>query len=231
MSPWISSFSLTSQTNNYAAHTSYRTAWFVHLDMHSPYMPDLQSPRNLRVCLFADVPTQNLFTDVLILILPISTIWTLNMSLQRRVAVLVVLTTGGSAVLTGGLRAIILFEFASSPDFTWSLGKMVIISNVELSVGILAANMPALKAFWTCWRQNKLGRGKGLSLSNGGSGRDEALSGSHNALEMNNRSNLGSRNDMGRAERLHSTESEEKLWDLHKPGMRKRDYEVSAQGQ
>lgn len=172
---------------------------------------------------------QNLFTDILIFLLPIPTIWTLNMSLRRRVAVLVVLTTGGSAVLTGGLRAIILFEFSESPDFTWSLGKMVIISNVELSVGILAANMPAMKAFWTCWRQNKLGPGQGLSLGDGSAVKDHTFSGSRGALEMDNRATASKNlSEMGRPSRIPSTESEEKLWEIRKTGVRKTDYEVST---
>jgi hypothetical protein len=103
-------------------------------------------------------------TDVCILVLPLPVILTLKMTLKRRLAVLAVVTTGGSAVLVSGLRAIILFEFASSPDFTWALGKMVIISNVEMQVAILAANMPALKAFYSCWRKQRLGRGQGVDL-------------------------------------------------------------------
>ncbi|KAL6697077.1 hypothetical protein J3F84DRAFT_367953 [Trichoderma pleuroticola] len=108
------------------------------------------------------------------------------MSLRRRVAVLVVLTTSGSAVLIGGLRAIILIEFSKSPDFTYSLGKMVIISSAEMSIGIIATNMPALKAFWSCWRQNKLGVGKATDLtgsSNAAVGNSKAAY--TGAIEMN----------------------------------------------
>lgn len=107
---------------------------------------------------------QNMVTDVCILVLPLPVILTLKMTLKRRLAVLAVITTGGSAVLVSGLRAIILFEFASSPDFTWALGKMVVISNVEMQVAILTANMPALKAFYSCWRKRRLGRGQGVDL-------------------------------------------------------------------
>ncbi|KAI1844338.1 hypothetical protein JX266_009432 [Neoarthrinium moseri] len=89
----------------------------------------------------------------------------LQMTLKRRLTILAVVTTGGSAVLVSGLRAIVLFEFSTSPDFTWSIGKMAIISNIEMQVAILAANMPSLKAFYTCWRMQKLGRGQGVDLA------------------------------------------------------------------
>ncbi|KAI0136484.1 hypothetical protein BJ170DRAFT_677357 [Xylariales sp. AK1849] len=122
------------------------------------------------ICLNTDITyfvpyTLNMTTDIFILLLPLSVIGTLNMPLKRRLSVLAVVTTGGSAVLISGLRAILIFEFATSPDFTWALGKMVIISSVEIQVGILAANMPSLKAFYTCWRKDKLGRGQGADLA------------------------------------------------------------------
>jgi hypothetical protein len=46
------------------------------------------------------------------------------------------------------LRLIVLKEFEVSPDFTWTLGKMIIISSIEIDVAIIAANGPSLKAIW-----------------------------------------------------------------------------------
>lgn len=172
----------------------------------------------------------NLFTDVCILVLPLPTIMTLQMSMKRRLMVLGVITTGGSAVLCGGLRAIILFEFSNSPDFTFALGKMIIISAIEIDMAILAANMPALKAFYRCWQQGKLGAGQGRYLINSSGGK--ATSGSRsNAVELNSglsRSKTGvAVAVVGPRERLPSTESEEELWDLPKQKPKKAEYESS----
>ncbi|KAM0199738.1 hypothetical protein ACHAPQ_011885 [Fusarium lateritium] len=161
-------------------------------------------------------------TDLLILVLPLPVVWTLQMSVQRRLGVIAVLTTGGSAVLTSGLRAIILFEFATSPDFTWSLGKMVIISNVEMQVGIVAANMPALKAFYTCWRDSKLGPGKGVST--GLSGASPGSKSSQNGMEL--QSGLSGSKDRGKVKTpgltvLSATESEEKLFQGQRSGFKR----------
>ncbi|KAK4069470.1 hypothetical protein Trihar35433_6049 [Trichoderma harzianum] len=139
------------------------------------------------------------------------------MSLKRRLAVLVVLTTGGSAVLIGGLRAIILIEFSKSPDFTYSLGKMVIISSAEMSIGIIAANMPALKAFWSCWRQNKLGVGKATDLTGSNSAAvDNSKAAYKGAIEMNS-NGTSAKNDTkinkSYTDGLPPTESEEQLCD------------------
>ncbi|TFB01316.1 hypothetical protein CCMA1212_007083 [Trichoderma ghanense] len=157
----------------------------------------------------------NLFVDVCILALPLPTIWALQMPFKRRMAVLVVLTTGGSAVLISGLRAIILIEFSRSPDFTYSLGKMIIISSAEMSIGIIAANMPALKAFWSCWREDKLGAGKATDLT-GSQNAAPIISKLSNdgAIELNSNftaSRNAAKGDVGYSERLPSTESEEQL--------------------
>lgn len=154
------------------------------------------------------------------------------MTLRRRLGVLAVISTGGSAVLTSGLRAIILVEFANSPDFTWTLGKMVIISNVEMQVGIIAANMPSLKAFYTCWRQNKLGPGQGTDLmhSSGQGGKNSKGSQSDMELHSGLASSKGrSRGKMADPMSLTMTESEEKLFESQKHGAKKREYESSMQ--
>jgi hypothetical protein len=82
------------------------------------------------------------------LVLPIPTLWKLQASVRRRITLIAVITFGGSAVLVSFLRLIVLHEFDVNPDFTYTLGKMVIISAVELDVAIMAANAPSMKALW-----------------------------------------------------------------------------------
>ncbi|GKU15417.1 unnamed protein product, partial [Fusarium langsethiae] len=66
-----------------------------------------------------------------------------------------------------------------------ALGKMVIISAIEIDMGIIAANMPAIKAFYRCWRQGKLGPGQGKCLESSSSG--QAYAGSRGGdLELSN---------------------------------------------
>ncbi|KAL4922112.1 hypothetical protein BDW62DRAFT_172956 [Aspergillus aurantiobrunneus] len=90
----------------------------------------------------------NILTDFIILTLPIRPLWNMQASVSRRIGVIAVVTVGGVAVVVSCLRIIVLHEFAVNPDFTYILGKMVIISALELDVAIMAANAPSLKAVW-----------------------------------------------------------------------------------
>lgn len=41
-----------------------------------------------------------------------------------------------------------LVQFGSNPDFTYPLAKLLLVSAIEIQVGIMAANAPSLKAVW-----------------------------------------------------------------------------------
>ncbi|RAO73352.1 uncharacterized protein BHQ10_009364 [Talaromyces amestolkiae] len=89
-----------------------------------------------------------IFGDLLILILPIQPLWHMQASLRRRLTLIGVITFGGMSPLVSFLRIIVLHEFEVSPDFTWTLGKMVIVSAIELDVAIIASNAASMKAIW-----------------------------------------------------------------------------------
>ncbi|KAG9191255.1 hypothetical protein G6011_09343 [Alternaria panax] len=91
----------------------------------------------------------NILEDFYILILPISTVWKLQMSIRRKVAVLGVMAFGSSSVIIACFRLIPLMELNSSVDTSWVLGKMVIIAALEIQFAIIAVNLPSLKALWT----------------------------------------------------------------------------------
>lgn len=69
-------------------------------------------------------------------------------SLRRRLTLIGVITFGGMSPLVSCLRVIVLHEFQASPDFTWTLGKMVIVSAIELDIAIMASNAASMKAIW-----------------------------------------------------------------------------------
>ncbi|PCD20118.1 hypothetical protein FGRA07_11786 [Fusarium graminearum] len=155
----------------------------------------------------------NLFVDFCIFFLPLPTIFTLKMSIKRKLAVSAVITAGGSAVLCCVLRVIVLHEFAESTDFTWALGKMVIISAIEIDMGIIAANMPAIKAFYRCWRQDKLGPGQGKCLESSGSGQVHVGSRDVELMPSNKpRSNASVAVNAGPGRRPYSESQEELFW-------------------
>jgi hypothetical protein len=115
---------------------------------------------------------------------------------------------GACSVLVSVLRLIVLWQFYSNPDFTYTLGKMVIISSLEIEVAILAANVPSLRSVWLHHISNR-------DFSKSGSGN------SHSLEELGNKSSVSrtkSRGlEEGRAVKTDldatSNTSEEQLFD------------------
>ncbi|OCL06105.1 hypothetical protein AOQ84DRAFT_366094 [Glonium stellatum] len=116
----------------------------------------------------------NIITDMIILILPISTVWSLQMSIRRKIGVLAVIGFGASAVLISALRLIILYELYISPDLSYVLGKMVIVAALEVEFAVMAVNLPSVKALW-----NQITGG-----SSSGSGAASGYSGAYKLSSM-----------------------------------------------
>ncbi|EUC28384.1 hypothetical protein COCCADRAFT_109303 [Bipolaris zeicola 26-R-13] len=91
----------------------------------------------------------NILADFYILILPICTVWHLQMSMARKLRVIGVVAFGSSSVIIACFRLIPLFELFRSPDTSWVLGKMVIIAALEIQCAVIAVNLPSLKPLWT----------------------------------------------------------------------------------
>lgn len=92
---------------------------------------------------------QNIITDVIILVLPIRTVWKLNMSRRKKVAVTGVLGFGASSVLVAACRFIVLAELGTTKDPSYVLGNMVIVAAFEIQLAIVAVNLPAMKALYS----------------------------------------------------------------------------------
>ncbi|PWY71157.1 hypothetical protein BO83DRAFT_362463 [Aspergillus eucalypticola CBS 122712] len=100
-----------------------------------------------------------LFTDVLVLSIPIIITWGLHMPLRRKVAVCVALCMGAVATGVGVWRIVLLAEgfFPTHPvyDATYSIGFCS--SAVEVHVAVLAACAPCLKAISSTYLPRLLG--------------------------------------------------------------------------
>ncbi|KAF2470654.1 uncharacterized protein BDR25DRAFT_261751 [Lindgomyces ingoldianus] len=159
----------------------------------------------------------NILEDLYILILPISTVWNLQMSLRRKIAVLCVIGFGACAVIIACFRLIPLFELNSSPDTSFVLGKMVIVAALEIQFAVIAVNLPSLKALWLrITGGSSSGSGPGYSDQKGyklSSMERKAGNGSGMGRSGRNGKSKGSRGSITRLERgITSTESEEELF-------------------
>jgi len=90
-----------------------------------------------------------IFTDVLILCIPIVMMWNLRMPLRSKFAVGIVLSLGWTVTAVSIIRFKIFYDYwqGTNPDPTYSLGTT--ISGIETNVAIITSCGPAMKALIT----------------------------------------------------------------------------------
>ncbi|KAJ5918307.1 hypothetical protein N7454_010682 [Penicillium verhagenii] len=90
----------------------------------------------------------NLFTDLIVISIPILITWNLQMPLRRKIAVCLILCLGGVATAVGVWRIVILaqafFPTGPVPDPTFSIGFCS--SAVEVNVAVITACAPSMKS-------------------------------------------------------------------------------------
>ncbi|KAK3329220.1 hypothetical protein B0H66DRAFT_540454 [Apodospora peruviana] len=89
----------------------------------------------------------NSATDVVILLLPMWLLWPLTMELRQKIAVGLVLMTGGFVCGVSFFRLATIPAGKDDPDVTWNYCINNIWCLVELYVGIVCACLPCLKPF------------------------------------------------------------------------------------
>jgi hypothetical protein len=92
---------------------------------------------------------QSAFVDIAILILPIRPLWHIQVSLRKRLTLISLVSLGSLVVIVSMLRIIVLNLFEKNVDLTYTLGKLIIISSIEIDLAIIAANAPSLKIYWS----------------------------------------------------------------------------------
>jgi hypothetical protein len=86
------------------------------------------------------------FSDLQFSLLPLTFIMTLNRPLRERVTVACLMGLGLLATSVGCLKFIDFDKVRSSPDPSWAMVPWKLGSFAEGSIGIIAANIPPLKA-------------------------------------------------------------------------------------
>ncbi|KAI0537287.1 hypothetical protein GGR58DRAFT_355458 [Xylaria digitata] len=85
----------------------------------------------------------NVVTDVSILILPLPLVWKLNVTHQKRWALIVLFSLGGGACVVGITRAGWIGKLNSTVDPTWDNVTAVYLSTIEVLAGFLVASLPS----------------------------------------------------------------------------------------
>lgn len=94
---------------------------------------------------------KNVFVDLIIYILPIKPLLALQVSWERKIRMISVMTLGGCTILVSTLRFIVLYQLANDKDFTYIFGRVVIVTTIEFVTAIFTANMPAMSIAWQVW--------------------------------------------------------------------------------
>ncbi|KAJ6285643.1 hypothetical protein J3E71DRAFT_189977 [Bipolaris maydis] len=95
--------------------------------------------------------------DLLTAIMPTFLYWNLQIPLRQKLALFGIFAMGYGVVALGALRAYYSwYTFYDTYDITWATYDLFLTSLLELHIGCLCANAPALKVFFKHFFQEKL---------------------------------------------------------------------------
>ncbi|GME28826.1 hypothetical protein F5883DRAFT_504563 [Neofusicoccum parvum] len=156
----------------------------------------------------------NIITDVIILALPIPTVWSLQMPMRRKIAVIAVVSFGASAVIVAMCRFIVLRELGTTEDPSYTLGKMIVVAALEIQFAIIAVNLPSMKVLWTrmtggssAGQSEPISNSKGYKLSS-----MERHDGSKSHWSKRSKSGIVADSITHHIGGITATDSEEELW-------------------
>ncbi|PGH02239.1 hypothetical protein AJ79_07688 [Helicocarpus griseus UAMH5409] len=87
----------------------------------------------------------NIFSDIVIILLPIRTIWKLQMPLNQRLSIIAIFACGFFVCIVSVIRLTAVSKLLTSTDLTWDTNDVLIWSTVESHITILCACSPHLK--------------------------------------------------------------------------------------
>ncbi|KAL8953265.1 MAG: hypothetical protein Q9222_000870 [Ikaeria aurantiellina] len=83
--------------------------------------------------------------DLSILVMPLPTIWRLNMERRQKMVISALFSVGTLVLIITGLR-ISAMRFVTAPDFTFSSGYLGLLSELGALLGIICCCVPSLRA-------------------------------------------------------------------------------------
>ncbi|KAL6401780.1 integral membrane protein [Ilyonectria robusta] len=89
----------------------------------------------------------SIFSDVAVIILPIPTLWKLQMPFRKKMLTGGILTLGSGVLLATIARAPYMKLLVSSTDFTQTMAEIGVVSALELNLGIVCNNLMRMKPF------------------------------------------------------------------------------------
>ncbi|KAN0104447.1 hypothetical protein V8E51_010192 [Hyaloscypha variabilis] len=99
----------------------------------------------------------NALTDLIAVLLPIRTVWTLQLPARQVAIVVLLFSLGFVSCIAGIIRTYFMYRVTSEYDQTWNSYPVWITSAVELYIGMICASIPATKPFFTSYLPHVFG--------------------------------------------------------------------------
>ncbi|KAF4220395.1 hypothetical protein CNMCM8980_009671 [Aspergillus fumigatiaffinis] len=91
---------------------------------------------------------ENIAADAVLAIIPATFLFSMNLSLKKRINLTILLGLGSMATICGIVKTIELNSIRDDPDFTWGLYAVTVWALSEIFVIIACGSVPALKPLW-----------------------------------------------------------------------------------
>ncbi|KAH7075713.1 hypothetical protein BKA63DRAFT_565767 [Paraphoma chrysanthemicola] len=138
-----------------------------------------------QIKLFQSIITTNIITDVMIMVLPIYTVWHLKMRKTEKVAVIACFLIGILCIIAAILRMIYVSTVDIRGDLTGTMPITVFLAAFEPNLAVLCASIPMLRPCYTRYRQRKASK-RSANSSSGASGEGKDSNGSSGRKQRKN---------------------------------------------
>ncbi|KAI3339261.1 hypothetical protein F4824DRAFT_508660 [Ustulina deusta] len=131
-------------------HTTFYIAWVIIENLSCiPHRRiwDLTIPHGKCIdvrLIYLPVAAINLFADIIILLLPQRTIWTLHMTIKKKIGVALVFAIGIFACLSAAIRLHVTLVFYASEDIVFTEGGMYLWALAEMTCLFLVFCVPSI---------------------------------------------------------------------------------------
>ncbi|KAK4159810.1 hypothetical protein QBC43DRAFT_271562 [Cladorrhinum sp. PSN259] len=124
-----------------------------------------------QITVLKSIIMSNVLTDVLIVILPMRTVWSLQMRTTEKLAVAGCFAIGLACVLIGIVRFWQIYVIDLIGNLTGTSLTTFMLCSVELMLAGICINIPMLRPFYLRWRQKYKSSGQDSSYLHGGNSR------------------------------------------------------------
>ncbi|TRX91834.1 hypothetical protein FHL15_007387 [Xylaria flabelliformis] len=90
----------------------------------------------------------NVFTDIVMLILPLPMVWNLQIDRGQKIALTLVFALGSFGIVASIIRLVTVFQVANLADGTWASAGVAVWSAIEAGVYLISSCLPVLRPLY-----------------------------------------------------------------------------------